>query len=220
MRNAFLESKLFWGRDTFTVQPRLFTPLYFKVSEIPLEIILCPLFFHICIWTSAETAVACRRLGLGRRLPQQMYHLVSVLWICSLSSHSSCSVEDLPSFGRTEDQCGLLSVFTSLTQNVLASSLVFSCFVLPSEENIHFLFTHLNLSCFLISYTATHFRILRYSWSISCIFHFFLCTTLHWPSVYLCLPSLKIITLPVQILPQATTLPCLLFITKFLFQTK
>ena len=73
----------------------------------------------------------------------QICHTVSTLWRCGLSSHSSCSVDDLPSSWRIENKQHPLSIATSPTQNVLAPSLVFSCFVLPLEENMFFSFTHL-----------------------------------------------------------------------------
>lgn len=167
-----------------------------------LEIILCPLFLLIPMPTRPQQNMShCfHPLSLQPQLP------------------SSRSVDDLPSFGRTENQYDQLSILTSLTQNVLESSLVFSCFVLRSEKNMLFpLYTPTGLAGFL---DLLH----CYSLQNATLFVIYL---LHFPflplhhtslalSILICLPSLRIITLPVQILPQATTLPCL-FTAKFLF---
>lgn len=164
---------------------------------------MCPLFFHIWMPTRPQQNMShCfHPLNLQPQLP------------------SLCSVDGFPSLGRTENQYDQLRILTSLTQNVLESSLVFFCFVLRSEENMLFpLYTPLVLAGLL---DLLH----CYSLQNAMLFVIYL---LHFPflplqhtslalSILICLPSLRIKTLPVQILPQATTLPCRLLTTKFLF---
>lgn len=184
------------------------------MSEIPLTLISGPLLFHI--WTPApgEMPTAVQKPQSAWDLPRQTCHVLPILFqVCSSTSNSWFSTDDLSSMWKkwehtpgSEHSCISHSKFTG----------IFACLFLLGSDFWGERGSLVDPSKLVTSWSQTLLLIPRY-YSIHELFIAFSFSSfvpLHFSAMNLLL-LLKIIILPIQILPRAAMLFCLPFTTLF-----